>query len=57
MQILLNGLKWKVGKGARIRVSDDAWLPSNNATLVPSPNLNRETNLMISDLINFDEGC
>ncbi|KAK9671108.1 hypothetical protein RND81_12G007600 [Saponaria officinalis] len=52
--LLLEGLKWRVGDGRTIRVWDDAWLPGPSSSLVPTPQLNSDRELMVLDLICAD---
>ncbi|KAL2920670.1 hypothetical protein RDABS01_012161, partial [Bienertia sinuspersici] len=54
--LLLEGLKWRVGDGRSIRVWDEAWLPGNSSSIVPTPNLNSSPELMVCDLINSESG-
>ena len=52
--LLLEGLKWRVGDGAKIRVWDEAWLPGEDASKVPTPNMESPADLHVSDLIDGD---
>ncbi|KAL2929163.1 hypothetical protein RDABS01_034574 [Bienertia sinuspersici] len=54
--LLLEGLKWRVGDGRSIRVWDEAWLPGNSSSIVPTPNLNSSPELMVCNLINSESG-
>ena len=54
--LLLEGLKWRVGDGSKIRVWEDAWLPGESTTIVPTPNLESDADLRVSDLLNEEGG-
>lgn len=54
--LLLEGLKWRVGDGTKIRVWDKAWLPSEDVSKVPTPNIESPTALCVTDLIDIEGG-
>ncbi|XP_057246803.1 uncharacterized protein LOC130589540 [Beta vulgaris subsp. vulgaris] len=54
--LLLEGLKWRVGNGANIRVWDMAWLPGDSVSVVPTPNVESPGDLVVADLIG-ENGC
>ncbi|KAK1367590.1 hypothetical protein POM88_033682 [Heracleum sosnowskyi] len=54
--LLLEGLKWRVGNGTSICVWDDIWLPGTNSKIGPLPNTNSDSELRVSDLIDYDNG-
>lgn len=53
--LLLEGLKWRVGDGRSINVWEDAWLPGDTAAVVPTPNLESDVGLTVSELMR-EEG-
>lgn len=55
--LLLDGLKWRVGNGLDIGVWEEAWLPGEGTSLVPTPNLNFDSELRVSDLIDTNVGA
>lgn len=54
--LLLEGLKWCVGIGVNIQVWEDAWLIKEGSHLVPTPKIDSEPELRVSDLIDYSGG-
>ncbi|XP_056690135.1 uncharacterized protein [Spinacia oleracea] len=54
--LLLDGLKWRVGNGTSIKVWDDSWIPGEGNVVVPTPLVDSNTELRVSDLIDADTG-
>ncbi|XP_010696345.1 uncharacterized protein LOC104908875 [Beta vulgaris subsp. vulgaris] len=54
--LLLEGLKWCVGSGSRIRVWDDAWILGNGSHCVPTPSHDSNRDLRVCDLIGASRG-
>ena len=50
--LLLEGLKWRVGNGEKIGVWEEAWLPGDSSTNVPTPNIESLVDLRVSDLVD-----
>ena len=50
--LLLDGLKWRVGNGEKIGVWEEAWLPGESSTRVPTPNLGSPADLRVSELLD-----
>lgn len=55
--MLLEGLKWSVGDGSKIKVWDDAWLPGDSLYWVPTPNAISDAGLRVVDLIDSENAC
>ena len=55
-ELLMEGLKWRVGNWANIRVWEDAWLPGRGSHIVPTPNAGSNLSLRVCDLISFETG-
>lgn len=51
-QLVKDGLRWKVGNGANIRIWEDRWLPSPSTYKITSPRLILHSNTRVQDLIN-----
>ncbi|KAK9734043.1 hypothetical protein RND81_04G110900 [Saponaria officinalis] len=49
--LLLEGIKWRVGNGRKIRVWDDAWLPGPSSSLVLTAHPNSNMDMHVSELI------
>uniref|UniRef100_A0A803LCK6 Uncharacterized protein n=1 Tax=Chenopodium quinoa TaxID=63459 RepID=A0A803LCK6_CHEQI len=49
-------MKWRVGDGESINVWDEAWLPGDSVTVVPTPNLTSLADLVVANLIDKDAG-
>ncbi|KAL2935345.1 hypothetical protein RDABS01_018463, partial [Bienertia sinuspersici] len=45
-----------VGDGRNIRVWDDAWLSVNSSSIVPTPNVNCNPNMLVEELIDAERG-
>lgn len=54
--LLMEGLKWRVGNGASIRVWDMAWLPGDSSSKVPTPNVESREDLMVAELLSANGG-
>lgn len=54
--LLLKGVKWRVGNGAKIKVCEDACLLGRDSHLIPTPSVNSNMELRVSQLINFESG-
>lgn len=54
--LLLDGLKWRVGDGMDISVWDDAWLPGENVSRVPTPNIESPADHKVAKLIDEING-
>lgn len=54
--LLLEGLKWRVGDGKSINVWEDALLPGDSFAVVPTPNLESDAGLKVSDVMLEMEG-
>lgn len=54
--MLLEGLKWRVGKGESIRVWEEAWIIGEESHFVPTPRVNSDMNLRVCELIDFARG-
>ncbi|XP_074313994.1 putative mitochondrial protein AtMg00310 [Silene latifolia] len=53
--LLREGLKWRVGDGHQINVWQDAWLPGENASRVPTPIGDVNLNMKVEELIDHAE--
>lgn len=52
--LLLEGLKWCVGSGTRIKVWEDAWICGDGSHCVPTPKHDSDMNMVVSELVDAD---
>ncbi|XP_021839382.2 uncharacterized mitochondrial protein AtMg00310-like [Spinacia oleracea] len=55
--LLLEGLKWRVGNGLSIKVWYEAWMPGNGTHFIPTPRVDSDMALRVSDLIDYENQC
>lgn len=55
-ELLMEGVKWRVGNGANIRAWVDAWLPGRGSHVVPTPTEGSNLSQRVCDLICFKTG-
>lgn len=55
-EFILQGLRWRVGNDAKIKIWQDKWLNIPNAFLVHSPNNLLHYDARVKDLIIEEEG-
>lgn len=52
MPLVKVGMRWRVGKGVKIRIWEDNWLPTQSTFQVQSPVKILDHNAIVSELIN-----
>ena len=51
-QLVKDGVRWRVGNGANIRIWEDRWLPSPSTYKITSPRMFLHADTQVQDLIN-----
>lgn len=55
--LLLEGLKWRVGNGTKIKVWEDDWVPGDDNYMTPTRSSDSNLDIRVADLIDFWNGC